>query len=339
MNFVKLKDYEVNSGELVKVTSMGNVTELLYMRRKNNVCPIKMIDKDHYIILSEDSGELYECNHITDRSQSANNIKRTMRVLRNTINANVIDESNCRWLTLTYAENMTDHKRIKADFMHFNKRLRDVVGNYEYIAVREPQARGAWHLHVIMVFDKRAPYIASQLVSDCWKKGFVQIKKLDSVDNVGAYLTAYLCDLDFDDALKNGLLKPGDVVNVKEVDYKQVEAADGQAFDAAKPSEAHEALCEVSETRSGEVIKAVSDSCSTGKKLYIKGGRLCLYPPNMNLYSCSKGIRKPKAEYMTEENAQKKISSAKLTFSTAVQLIDDGFENTIYKRYYNSKRI
>lgn len=298
-----LPGFRLAQDSRVKVTYQGNVTELLYLESQNTKCAIRMVDKNHYIKLAEGTGEVYECSQINDRSQGISSLRRTMRELRGTINANVIDTKKCRWLTLTYADNMTDCRKIKVDYMHFVKRLRDKIGTFEYIAVREPQSRGAWHLHIILIFDKRAPYIENQLVSDCWKKGFVKIKKLDDVDNVGAYLTAYLTDMEYTEAFEKGILNPKVKYDAKEVEV---------------------------ETETGDKIK----------KCYIKYARLHMYPPKMNLYSCSTGIKKPVSEYMTEENAQKKISSAKLTFSNAIELTDDkyDFTNVIFRRYYNTVR-
>lgn len=51
----------------------------------------------------------------------------------------------------------------------------------------EPQGRGAWHCHLLYIFDLvKAPYIANKTLSDLWGHGFVKISKLDNVDNVGA---------------------------------------------------------------------------------------------------------------------------------------------------------
>ena len=65
-----------------------------------------------------------------------------------------------------------------------------------------------------------------------------------------------------------------------------------------------------------------------------------MYPPNFNLYRASRGIQKPIEEYLTYENAQKKIGSAQPTFSTAIRLTDDvsDFQNVIIKEYYNRLR-
>ena len=43
--------------------------------------------------------------------------------LRDLLNTNIADPSHCRWVTLTYKENMTDPKRLYTDFDKFNKRM------------------------------------------------------------------------------------------------------------------------------------------------------------------------------------------------------------------------
>ena len=60
----------------------------------------------------------------------------------------------------------------------------------------------------------------------------------------------------------------------------------------------------------------------------------------MNIIRSSKGVKQPEIDYMSREQAQKKVSSAKETFSCAFEIVgDDGLVvNRISKAYYNSKR-
>lgn len=70
-----------------------------------------------------------------------------------------------------------------------------------------------------------------------------------------------------------------------------------------------------------------------------KGARLYLYPPQHKLYRFSKGIKIPVSEYITYEEAKKRISSDKLTYKNTMFIqTESGFENTIHYEYYNSKR-
>lgn len=179
----------------VKLT--GNITEVMCSSHRSTGGYITKIDKDHFI--DNRTGEVKEFKHIENRAQDKQNVAKSLSHGRDVINANVIFPQNCRWLTLTYRENMTDTKRLLSNFRDFNKRCRALYGHYEYIACCEPQARGAWHLHVILIFSSVAPFMANDAVSKAWKQGFVSVRALDNVDNVGAYLTAYLGDMPLDE--------------------------------------------------------------------------------------------------------------------------------------------
>ncbi|MGB9133455.1 MAG: hypothetical protein WCB90_12745, partial [Methanosarcina sp.] len=124
------------------------------------------------------------------------------------------------------------------------------------------------------------------------------------IDNVGAYLTAYLGDMEISE-FKN--MSDVEKNNFRGYGFKELEV----------------------EENGKKVSKAI-----------IKGGRLHLYPPKFNLYRCSKGIEKPKVSYEEEFQAQKKISAATLTFERTIKITDtnSSYDNTINYRYYNLKR-
>ena len=47
------------------------------------------------------------------------------------------------------------------------------------------------------------PYIKHSELSDIWGQGYIKINRIDSVDNVGAYICKYMSkDFDIDDRLK-----------------------------------------------------------------------------------------------------------------------------------------
>ena len=75
-------------------------------------------------------------------------------------------------------------------------------------------------------------------------------------------------------------------------------------------------------------------------KKYIKGARLCLYPPGFHIFRWSKGIKKPDVSIVEYKKAKEKASSGKLTFTKTVALEDheSDFKNTLQYEYYNSMR-
>lgn len=189
---------------LVKVVGMGNVTEILHMQHRNTKPTIKMLEGgDRYVNLA--TGEILPIQKHNTRADQRNSLYRTFQNARALINANVTNVEYVRWCTLTYRENMTDTKRLYEDFKNFWKRFlyyckKKGYSKPEYIVMMEPQGRGAWHAHLLIIWqDMKAPYIPNEEFAELWQQGFVKIKKLDDVDNVGAYLTAYLGDMEIQD--------------------------------------------------------------------------------------------------------------------------------------------
>jgi len=189
----------IPSSASVTVKKCGNITEIVYSSHRNETAHIKRVGKDYYIILKDDTGELLEINHGNSRIDDLQSVKRSLEKLRDYINTNVTDVSKCRWITFTYAENMTNPERLITDFRAFNRRCRAKYGDYEYITAAEPQQRGAWHLHAVFIFDKSAPFMENKAVREMWGQGFVNVQKLNDIDNIGLYLTAYLADIPLDE--------------------------------------------------------------------------------------------------------------------------------------------
>ena len=293
-----------NPNLMVKVTEMGNVIEVQYMSRRNCKQTIQMLQGGEQFVICA-TGEIKDVEHHNTRKDNKKGLYKTFANARAVINANVTDVSKVRWCTLTYAENMTDPKRLYEDFRNFNWRFQYYCkqkgySKPEYIVMMEPQGRGAWHAHLLYIWqDQKAPYIANQEFREMWGHGFVRIKKLDNVDNVGAYLTAYLGDMEIDEMdVSKAVGKQCKVVEVEDEDGKKV------------------------------------------KKAIVKGARLDLYPANFNMLRCSRGVKRPVAEMMSQEEASKKVSAATKTFESAIKLTDheNDFETVIIREQYNKVR-
>lgn len=293
-----------NPNLAVKVTEMGNVIEVQYMSRRNCKQTIQMLQGGEQFVICA-TGEIKDVEHHNTRKDNKKGLYKTFANARAVINANVTDVSKVRWCTLTYAENMTDPKRLYEDFRNFNWRFQYYCKTHgyskpEYIVMMEPQGRGAWHAHLLYIWqDQKAPYISNQDFRELWGHGFVRIKKLDNVDNVGAYLTAYLGDMEIDEMdVSKAVGKQCKVVEVEDEDGKKV------------------------------------------KKAIVKGARLDLYPANFNMLRCSRGVKRPVAEMMSQEEANKKVSAATKTFESAIKLVDNenDFETVIIREQYNKVR-
>ena len=301
----KMDEYAVT-----KVTTMGHVVEVQTRQKNSSGTPCKKLDKDHY--LDTRTGEVLEYQHIENRSESTRSIRNTLARIRALVNTNVTKPDNVRWCTFTYAENMTDTRKLYEDYFKFWKRFcywckKNGIEKPEYITVQEPQGRGAWHIHAFFIWDSKAPYIDNNTVmAKLWGHGFTSTKALHDCDNIGAYFSAYLGDMPLEDVAK-------------------------------LPADEQKKACSATSVLEKEFT---DEQGRTKKKKFVKGGRLYLYPPGMNIIRTTKGIKQPEVEIMTLAEAKEKVSSAKLTYSCSYEIVgDDGVVvNTCRKDYYNTKR-
>lgn len=297
----------IDSERPVCLKSMGNIKQITISDRQNTGATIKPISKKEYMIVS--TGEIKKIiHHAHDRTENLRNLEKTMRNLRDLINTNVTPQNikRIRFITLTYRENMHDTKLLYTDFRDFSKRLRRYIKNrydmsYEYIVCVEAQGRGAFHLHMIAIFPKIPPFIENETLAKIWGHGFVSIKALDSnIDNIGAYLTAYLSDLD----IESGIPLTHDLL---QGELRTVQTGQGDS------------------------------------KHIIKGSRLKLLPPGLNIYRCSRGIKKPTIEKISYGDAIETLSKANYqkVHESAVKIVDPerDFSSTyisqIYKQHIN----
>lgn len=298
----KLDNISIGREDLVTLKTMGNIYEICYLQKKNNRITTQLLNKDYYVNL--ETGVVSECKHIVNRADNKFQVGQSLKRLRDYINTNVVEPKNCKWVTLTYAKNMQDTKKLYNDFKNFIRRFKEFYGHIEYIVAMEPQARGAWHMHLIIIFDKQAPFIPNATIEQLWQQGFTKTTKLDNIDNIGAYLTAYLGDMELNQDNLQELEKNG--FKMSNLDVKQVN--------------------EINNIKLKE------------PKSFIKGGRLYMYPPKFNLYRISRGIKKPTKEFYSYHVAKEKIGLINPTFSTGYSLTDsvNSFTNKVIYEYYNT---
>lgn len=272
----------------IKISEQGNIIEVTkFFKPVSKEAHIKKLSADEYIRL--DDGEILNFQHSENRADLKQTLCRTFRKIRSYINTNFVGDDSERFITLTYAENMRDTERLVKDFEAFWKRFKRKYGKADYFSVIEPQERGAWHIHALVKFEGKAPYIPNDELRELWRQGFVNVRKLQNVDNIGAYLSAYLGDVEVPlDSPKLGVVK---------------EFPDGT------------------------------------KKKFVKGGRLHLYPPGMNIYRMSRGIKKPVEYWATGEEREALVSGLIPTYANRTEIrTAEGFTQIIEKEFYNKKR-
>lgn len=297
---------EIKGQKNVKLTDMGNIKEIMYIEKFTNVpFGIKKISKDEYVLVA--TGEILKYKTKSkNRSENKESLRKTFKKIRQLINTNFVGNKNELCFTITYKENMTDPKTLYNDFDRFMKKLKYKYKNVDYINIVEPQGRGAWHCHILLRFnDRKRIYIPNKEIASMWGHGWVTVKPIkNDTDNLGAYLSAYLGDIELNEenvieCLNNGTIKLNKPLNVKCVDVNGV------------------------------------------KKKILKGGRLHFYPTGMNIYRASRGIKQPTVTRMSYENAKKIVGAGTPTYSTRTVVLDDSGKhlNSIIHEQYNLKRI
>lgn len=214
---VKKTDFDRwNIDRPISVQIAGNIIDLKQTERPPKKIEVQWIDADSYVDLR--TGEIKQAKRSESRgdAMSAVNLRRTFAKMRGLINTNFFGDNNELLVTLTYKENMQDVKRLAHDLDVFNKRMKRALGEVKYVTAVEPQARGAWHAHILVKqLTSHCTYWPHEEVARLWEHGtIIDVQRLRNCDNIGAYLSAYLTDTpadvpDYPDPLMQGLRESG----------------------------------------------------------------------------------------------------------------------------------
>ena len=319
------KSQSIHHSASVKVTQMNHIVEVVHVAHlSNNLELYTKLNKDTYAVVDRDTGEVeimeYSLNE--NRGQNTAGLKKTLKNISALINNNFTGASDELFITLTYrltdGKPMNDVKQASKDFDNFIKRLRRKHKGIEYIAVLESQANTAWHWHLLVKFthwkERQQFFIDNNTVIEpLWGHGWTKTKAIDNIDNIGAYLSAYLTDVEINDensdVLFDTVYKSNNTIVIEEK--------------------------EIADERGNIVTKK-----------FIKGGRMHLYPTGTNIYRCSRGIKKPTPLKMTYAEAKAKIiGDEKPSFSQTTVIIgkdgdsdEERIYNSITYEQYNLKR-
>ena len=191
------KPFKISPQDLTKFTRQGErYGELLAMEKGLPKPTIKPLGDNKYMVIK--TGDIKEFGH-NDHKQK-DTLKKTFAELKGIIRANFdADGHNQLFVTLTYKDNMRDPEFLYMCFTNYWKRLKYEYANHklEYVAVAEPQARGAWHMHVMIKSDQPVLYIDNKDMERIWGWGYTTTERLKG-DDVGAYYVSYFTSLELD---------------------------------------------------------------------------------------------------------------------------------------------
>lgn len=278
----------------VKFKTAGNIREVQFMAGNNNYCPIQNISKNRY--LDKETGEIKERKTSENRYQSPKSVRKSINKLMDLIRCNATETSYCKWITLTYADAMTDHKKVYEDGKMFLRRLQRYLNNqtdlsdgqktFKRITVAEPQGErhdNSWHLHILLIFEDSSPFLSNDVIAQLWRHGMTDAHKVYDADVLALYFKVYLSDIEY-----------------VEGDYDAVD----------------------------KVVNGES-------KQFVKGGRLQYYPTGMPLFSASRGLKRPVVEKISNKEAMERVEDCRMVYRESYRIGEsEKSGNIIDKRFY-----
>lgn len=214
------EDFEVKYLSVVKQGE--KITDVVRMSFKP-ACHIKKVAKDLYMKgrfdkdgnFESETGEVFDVKAKEEPMRNRRSLKRIFKELRQLIAANCEGGQKELWVTLTYAKQTNDDRRIYTDFHDFWLRLKRSYAHagLGYITVIEPHASGMFHIHVILrARNIDYLYIDNREMEKLWGHGMTKTERLEDIDHMGAYVIAYMSNAELDQETAEKYAAEGDIV-------------------------------------------------------------------------------------------------------------------------------
>ena len=100
---------------------------------------------------------------------------------------------NCTHAFCYIAEFILDKSNLNKAFLRKlrsylkKQELSESKSDFKFIAVAEPQGENhdnSWHIHLLLIFNSKAPYISNQDISDLWGYGITDTHKVYDADTL-----------------------------------------------------------------------------------------------------------------------------------------------------------
>ena len=287
----------------VKLKTAGNTRVVQFTAGNNKSCPVQNLSKETY--LDKKTGEIKQKKKSENRYQSPKSACKSINRLGDLIRCNATDPAKCKWLTVTYKDVMTDGKQAFQDAKQFLRKLK------RYLAKQNNLTTGQKLFKYITVAEPQG-----EQHGNSWHLHILLI-----FDDTAPFI---------ENETIAGLWGHGITSTHKVFD------GDGLAlyFKAHLSDVEYEDESTESDKKKPETVEKTVDGVS---KQFIKGERLKYYPAGMNLYSSSRGMKKPVVEEMTNVEAMERVGDSELVYRETYAIGDKDKGNLIDKRYYKKK--
>ena len=309
MRVRKMNQVDVKLHDLIKVKlkTAGNTSVVQFTAGNNKTCTVRNLSKDTY--LDTRTGEVKKKKKSESRYQSPKSVRKSINRLMDLIRCNATDPAKCKWITVTYENVMTDGKQAFLDAKLFLRKLKRYLAkqieissgqqSFNYITIAEPQGESHGNSWHLHIL-----LIFEDIAP------FIENDTITELWSHGITFTHKVFDGD-------GLALYFKVC-LSDIEYEDDNAEDEDKDNTDKPA----------------TVEKLVDGVT---KQFIKGERLKYYPRGMNLYSSSRGMKKPVVEELTNKEAMARVGDAKLVYRETYSIGADKKGNLVDKRYYKKK--
>lgn len=191
-----------------KVISCGSYVQLYkFENRKIKKDNNKELLKD---IKNINTDKLFKKNNIENKEHNID----LKNIMRSKLECQRLAKSNAEvwktFITLTFAENITNIKIANMKFRYFVDKIRRIYKDFKYICIPEFQKRGAVHYHLLSNIDiNNTSLVYSQENNNYfkhikyWNEGFTKVDELNNdIKKIVGYISKYMTK-DIDNRLFN----------------------------------------------------------------------------------------------------------------------------------------
>ena len=134
----------------------------------------RFIRINQYEYIDKETGEIKKYKKTQTRNQSPNELRKTFKNLRRTINSNFTGTDSEKHITLTFSAQSIEPKSVHTEFKRWWRTMKKLFPTLEYICILEPNStQGNWHLHILVkLMNNESLDISQELLNKTWKKRF-----------------------------------------------------------------------------------------------------------------------------------------------------------------------
>jgi len=159
----------INEEEYVTMYKCGNYTEIVCCRQDIKPIPITKLNKNQYV--DNGTGEIKEYHFASNKTPD--NIKKQFKNIPRLIKGYFNCDNTERFITLTYSYIMNNPYLLAYDFKKFIRKINRRYGKCRYIYIKEPNGKGAWHIHSIIKRLNGKPFnITDEQLRMLWGNGY-----------------------------------------------------------------------------------------------------------------------------------------------------------------------